>query len=70
MKRAISVDKTVSNQFLSTESGVFVDKIHQGRFEGEWSSWALTIRGDGKLWLTLTFPDDPDPLTRGAKCEK
>lgn len=32
MKRAISVDKTVSNQFLSTESGLFVDKIHQGAF--------------------------------------
>ena len=31
---------------------------------------AVTIRGDGKLWLTLTFPDDPDPLTRGAKYEK
>lgn len=48
---------------------VFVHRI--GGFCGQNSSGGVLREGMEQLGaVTLTFPDDPDPLTRGAKCEK
>lgn len=48
---------------------VFVHRI--GGFCGQNSSGGVLREGMEQLGaVTLTFPDDPDPLTRGAKYEK